>query len=120
MDILLYGLSIALIGMGIVFVGLLFLIYCISLIKKVGGIEFRKKKKQVQAPAPVEMAEPAPAEAVPEEPAEDDGVLIAVLSAAIAAVWDAEQGFVVRRVRRIHTSPAWEKAGREEQVYSRI
>ena len=46
--------------------------------------------------------------------------LIAVLTAAVSAVWDGDGTFVVRRVRRIQTSPAWQKAGREEQIYSRM
>ena len=29
-------------------------------------------------------------------------------------------GFVVRSIRRINNAPAWNRAGREEQVYSRM
>lgn len=46
--------------------------------------------------------------------------LIAVLTAAVSAVWDGDGTFVVRRVRRIQTSPAWQRAGREEQIFSRM
>ncbi len=46
--------------------------------------------------------------------------LIAVLTAAVSAMWDGDGTFVVRRVRRIQTSPAWQRAGREEQIYSRM
>ena len=59
---------------------------------------------------------------------QNDDALIAVISAAIAAMLDAEgaaqgvpaTGFVVRRVKRIHTAPAWQKGAREEQMYGRM
>lgn len=46
--------------------------------------------------------------------APQDDALIAVISAAIAAVMGEDKGFVVRHVRRISNAPAWQKAGREE------
>ena len=51
-------------------------------------------------------------------PANDDA-LIAVITAAIAAMWESDSGFIVRHVRRVHNSPAWLKAGREDQAYGR-
>ena len=57
---------------------------------------------------------------------ENDDALIAVISAAIAAMWQADEGaapqggFVVRRVKRINTAPAWQKGAREEQMYGRM
>ena len=55
----------------------------------------------------------------------DDGELVAVIAAAVAAAMEAagaEQtnGFVVRSIRRINNAPAWNRAGREEQIYSRM
>ena len=115
---LLFGLSVTLIGMLIVFVGLVILILCISLLKRIS----KEKRKAGDQPA-----EKAASDMPAEEPAASDaavpnegGELIAVLAAAVAAIWEGEQGFVVRRVRRVHISPAWEKAGREEQIYSRM
>ena len=113
---LLDGLSTTLIGMLIVFFGLLVLIMCITVMHKVmtGG---QKKKELPAQEAPV-IQNPAP-EPVIEEPEEDDGELIAVISAAIAAVWDnQESGFVVRRVRRISNSPLSARLARDEQMYS--
>ena len=46
--------------------------------------------------------------------------MIAAITAAVSAVWQEDMGFVVRRVRRIHTAPAWNRAGRDDQIYSRL
>ena len=90
--ILQYGLSVALVGISTVFVGLIILIGLIKLMEMImtGG----KGKKKAEAPAPV--AAPAPA-------GEENTT-----------------GFVVRSIRRINNAPAWNRAGREEQVYSRM
>ena len=45
--------------------------------------------------------------------------VIAAITAAIAAVWESPNGFVVRHVKRISNAPAWKRAGRDEQTYSR-
>ena len=117
-----YGLSVALVGIATVFVGLIILIGLIKVLEKVvGGVS----KKQTAAPAPA----PAPAPVAPEveaEPEVDDGELIAVIAAAVAAAMEAAgeseeaKGFVVRSIRRINNAPAWNRAGREEQIYSRM
>lgn len=117
MNILGFGLSVALIGLLVVFVGLVILIFCI---KGISAIATMKKEKapdapKVEIPAPKAVAKPAPA-------AVETGVsgeVMAAITAAIAAVWQGETGFVVRRVRRINNAPAWNRAGREEQTYSR-
>ena len=44
---------------------------------------------------------------------------ILVITAAVAAMMGEGNGFTVRRVRRVTNTPAWAKAGREEQIYSR-
>ena len=52
----------------------------------------------------------------------EDGVspeVIAAITAAIAAVWESPNGFVVRHVKRVSNAPAWKRAGRDEQTYSR-
>ena len=112
--ILQYGLSVALVGMSTVFVGLIILIGLIKLMEMImtGG----KGKKKAEAPAPV-------AEEAVEET--DDDELIAVIAAAVAAAMEQAgeentTGFVVRSIRRINNAPAWNRAGREEQVYSRM
>ena len=117
-----YGLSVSAVGILTVFVALIILIGLIKVMELViGGAS---KKKAAPAPAP---AAPAPAPVVEETVAEetDEGELIAVIAAAVAAAMEAEgaeepTGFVVRSIRRINNAPAWNRAGREEQVYSRM
>ena len=86
----------------------------------IGGVT---KKKAAPTPAP---AAPAPAPVIEETAEEEDeGELIAVIAAAVAAAMEAAgaeepTGFVVRSIRRVNNAPAWNRAGREEQVYSRM
>lgn len=117
--ILQYGLSVALVGMSTVFVGLIILIGLIKLMEMImtGG----KGKKKAEAPAPAAAPAPVAEEAVEET----DDELIAVIAAAVAAAMEQAgeentTGFVVRSIRRINNAPAWNRAGREEQVYSRM
>lgn len=117
---ILYGLQVMVVGLLVVFAGLVILIGCIKLMEIV-----MKRLQKKETPAPAAPA-PAPvAEAEPEEE-EDEGELIAVISAAVATMLADEagepedaSGFVVRRIRRVG-APAWNRAGREEQVYSRL
>ena len=49
--------------------------------------------------------------------------LMMVSVAAIAAALNVIMGegkFVVKHIKRINNAPAWNRAGREEQVYSRF
>lgn len=117
--ILQYGLSVALVGISTVFVGLIILIGLIKLMEMImtGG----KGKKKAEAPAPAAAPAPVAEEAVEET----DDELIAVIAAAVAAAMEQAgeentTGFVVRSIRRINNAPAWNRAGREEQVYSRM
>mgnify|MGYP004678868277 FL=1 len=116
MDNLLFGLGVTAVGMLVVFFGLIVLI---GLIKIMTMLSQSKKPKEKEAVAPAPVAAPAPVEAEAAAPTQDD-VLIAVISAAVAATMGEETGFVVRRVRRISNAPAWQRAGRDEQVYSRF
>lgn len=118
METLIFGLTVTLIGMVIVFAGLMLLIGLIKLVAIVtGGIGQKPKKdKKVDEPAPVIQA---PAVQPVAAPAADEQ-LIAVISAAVAAMLGEECGFVVRRVRRVTNASPWQMAGREEQIYSRF
>ena len=116
MDNLLFGLGVTAVGMLVVFFGLIVLI---GLIKIMTMLSQSKKPKEKEAVAPAPVAAPAPVEAEAAAPTQDD-VLIAVISSAVAAAMGEETGFVVRRVRRISNAPAWQRAGRDEQVYSRF
>lgn len=117
MDNLILGASTTLIGMLVVFVGLIILIACISVMgmlnKKAGG-QKKADPKPDSTPAPVPVAVAAPV-------VENDDQLIAVITAAIAAVWQGQQsGFVVRRVRRTDGMSARARAAREEQIYTHL
>ncbi len=125
MDRLWFGLGVTVVGMVIVFIGLAILIVCINLLKSLS------KEKKVESAVPEvkspvqEDADEIPLPVIFSAVAavmnqEEQEQLVAVLTAAVAALWDEDTGFVVRRIRRIETSPAWQKAGREEQVFSRL
>ncbi len=120
MDILIFGLSVAAIGMLVVFAGLVILIGCVKAISLFGKVGAKKNNpasvKAASAPVAVAVAAPAAA------PAASTGIapeVMAAITAAIAAVWQGEQGFVVRHVKRVNNAPAWNRAGREDQTYSR-
>ena len=115
---LIEGLQVTAVGVGIVFVGLVILIGLVKLIGVATGSLGKKKETVKPAPAPESVQT---ATVVRELPAEqDDTALIAVITAAIAAMLDDGSNFVVRKVRRVSNTPAWSKAGREEQIYSRF
>ena len=114
------GLSTAAIGIVVVFVGLIILIGMIYVMtvftRRTGSKPSPAPEAQKAAPAPI--PEPAAEEDGEEE---DDSAVIAAITAAIACVWqDEEKGLVVRRVRRIQSSPAWQRSGREEQMLNRF
>ena len=119
MDRLMLGLSTTGVGMLVVFSGLVILIACIYIMTSITGRQRAAAKKEMtlqKAPMPPTRQEaPAPAEE------EDDLQLVAVITAAIAAVWQEEgreSGFVVRRVRRVQNSTAQARAARDEQMFS--
>ena len=86
-------------GIGIVFIMLIFLSFLISLMRFIPKLEAALSKKN-KAP---EQEKPAPVAAVPEVEGEviDDGELIAVIAAAIAASENTStDSFVVRSIRK--------------------
>ena len=90
-----------LMGLGTVFVMLIFLSFVIYLFRFIPGLVEGKKKKQEAAPAP----ETTPVVAAPAEETEavDDTELIAVIAAAIAAAeGTTTDGFVVRSIRKVN------------------
>lgn len=111
------GLGVAVLGMLTVFAGLVILIAFISLLSKFTAKGNKKKnntpsgevKKVEEAPA---APAAAPVEGIPAD-------VIAAITAALSVVM-GEGKFVVRHVKRISNAPAWNRAGREEQVYSRF
>ena len=116
MNVLAYGGIVAVIGMLIVFLGLVILIAFVWLMGKIIQAATGKAKDKVPAVAPAPVAAPAPAAPAPvvEENVVDDAQLIAVIAAAIAAYDNSGKSLVVRKVRRIS---GWNMAARHEQVY---
>jgi sodium pump decarboxylase gamma subunit len=124
METVLYGLQVAVIGMLVVFVGLYILILFIGLIRQALK---RNAAPEKAADPGLRSASVTPPPAVREQGA--NGALLAVITAAVAAALGAEGGgsaggpaggFVVRAVRRVQKAPAWNRAGREEQMYNRM
>ena len=121
MEKFVFGLGVMVIGLLVVFVGLIILIGFIKVLTAVADRKSgkpaasKKAEKPAGAAAPVAPPPPvaAPAQGVPAE-------VLAAITAAIAAVWQAPTGFVVRHVKRVNNAPAWNRAGREEQTYSRF
>ena len=126
-SILTYGLSVALVGMGTVFCGLVILIGIIKGMEKVlpqitsGDFSF----KNISAPKAAKTDAP---NIVIQTANVNDDAIVAAISAALMTVLEEEvkadpakkaNTFVVRSIRRMGT-PAWNRAGREEQVYSRL
>ena len=111
-----------LIGMLIVFFGLIILICLIKLMSIiVSSLAGKEKKQAAPAPAPVVVPEPV-AEAAAVETGLESDELIAVITAALAAFnKDGNKMLVVRSVRRAAAkTPAWAKAGRADQLASRF
>ena len=122
LDKLGFAFLIMLIGLMIVFFGLIILICLIKLMSIiVGALTGKKKEQAAPAPAPVVVPEPV-AEAAAEETGLENDELIAVITAALAAFnKDGNKTLVVRSVRRADAkTPAWAKAGRADQLASRF
>ena len=99
-------------GIGIVFLTLLFLSFLISQFKHISKLEQSLAKKnapaaQTPAAAPAAAAPAAPAEA---EETQDDSELVAVIAAAVAAYeGTSADGFVVRSIKRSSRNN-WQRA----------
>ena len=116
MDNFLFSLGVMGVGILVVFTGLVILIGFIKILTFFTAKGGKKKPKETKAAAPVAappvVVAPTQASGIPAE-------VIAAITAAIAAM-EGHTGFVVRHVKRIANAPAWNRAGREEQTYSRF
>ena len=130
MNILFYGLSVAFVGMLTVFCALIIIIGLIKAMEKVlanvntGDLLGSFKAANFRP-------QPKVTPIVIDTTAMGNEEIVAVITAAIATVLEkeaeakgekkgAQPQFVVRSIRRISNAPAWNRAGREEQVYSRM
>jgi len=116
------SLMVMLIGLTVVFLGLVILIVACKILSVIFSAKKAEPKKA--APAPAKPAAPAPAPAPVAVPAQEDDEIAAVIAAVIAAMGsasaDAPKGdFIVRRVRRVGNSSNWSRAGREELLSSK-
>ncbi len=113
-----YGGIVAVVGMFIVFLGLIILIVCITIMGKVFQAATKPKAAPaapaVPAPAPVPVPVVKPQIYEEEAPAGIDPQVIAAISAAIAAFDGGNKNLVVRSVRRVS---GWNGAARREQIY---
>ena len=127
MEKLLYSLGVALLGMVTVFAGLVILIAFITLLTKFTTAGSKKKTetrasevKPVAAKSEVSgdvMAAISAALAAYDETPSPE--VVAAIAAALNVVMGEGQ-IVVKHVKRIRNAPAWNRAGREEQIYSRF
>ena len=124
---LLESLGVAALGMMTVFVGLVILIVFITVLPKVTAAAEGKKKNESKSggvksvaseevPDDVMAAISAALAAYDETPAPE---VVAAIAAALNIVM-GEGKFVVKHIKRINNAPAWNRAGREEQMYSRF
>ena len=120
-----YSLGVAALGMITVFAGLVILIVFISLLTKFISKAENKKKNNSGAVKPAAKSEvsdevmaaiTAAVSVYDETPAPE---VVAAIAAALNVIM-GEGKFVVKHVKRIHNAPAWNRAGREEQIYSRF
>ena len=108
------------IGLLIVFTGLVILIFCI---KAMSALLKAFNRKKAPAPAPVVPApQPVAAEPEKEEPELNQDELVAVITAALMAyAKDSNKTLVVRSIRRSGAkAPVWANAGRADQLASRF
>ncbi|MBQ8636419.1 MAG: OadG family protein [Clostridia bacterium] len=107
------GLSVTGVGLAIVFSVLVILMLVMMAMKKI----FYKDPAKAKAAAPVV----APAPAVKAETKVDEGELIAVLTAAIAASLNTSTyNLQIKSYRRIENNkPLWNRAGVSETINSR-
>ncbi|SMP70265.1 OadG family protein [Anoxynatronum buryatiense] len=110
------SLQVTLLGVAIVFValGMLFIIIKIldTFVHKAESSS-AKRKEQKTAAAPVPTPEPVVA-----EKAQDDGELVAVIAAAVAAsLHTSTHNIIVRNIVRVpDQAPAWNRLGRMQQI----
>ena len=117
-----YGASIMVLGMTIVFLGLVILIVCINILAKLTAE--KKVKKEAEAPVVV----PAPvAEAAAAQTNASADELVAVITAALMAYMASEgtassgKKLVVRNIRAAAAQQnAWARAGRVNQINNRF
>ena len=127
MEKLLYSFGVAALGMITVFAGLVILIAFITMLTKLttaGGkkktesksVEVKSAAKKEEVSGEVMAAITAAVSAYDSAPSPE---VVAAIAAALNVIM-GEGKFVVKHIKRINNAPAWNRAGREEQIYSRF
>ena len=112
-DLIMAGLAYTVMGILIVFLILVIIMMVIKAMALFSGEKKPKKEKVQETP----VAEAPAVEVVPET---DDSELVAVITAAIAAMMnESASGFVVRSYKKVPGS-AWNKAGRREVLDNKL
>lgn len=109
-----FGLTVAFIGMGVVFVELIFLVFVIRFITFITGkIDVKKTSVKVESSKQEETIQTAAKIAV------DDEEVIAVISATVAYL--TQGSAAIKTIRRLPgvAAPAWSAAGRMEVMNCR-
>jgi len=110
---------VTMLGMGITFVALILIWFLIALMSRfIRGIESKQaitEVKPANVPAPVVVSSVSSVEG-------DEGELVAVITAAIAASMNTSMhNIVVTNIRRIpDTTPTWGKLGRSDVMNARF
>jgi len=126
MDKVLFSLGVAALGMITVFAGLVILIVFIMLLSKFTAKGEGKKKTDSKSVEVKKNSDEIPGDvlaAITAAVSMYDQTIPSDVVAAIAGALHVVMGdtkFVVKHVKRIHNAPAWNRAGREEQIYSRF
>lgn len=113
-----FGLTVAAIGMGTVFLELVLLIFVIYAISTVTKAISGKKSEAGVSPAQQQAAQPAAVQAQIQE-TNDENDIVAAIAAAVASL---DLGNVrITAIRRISacTAPVWSHAGRLDTMNSR-
>ena len=113
-----------LLGMGITFVALVLIWFITAMMSKLIQTIERNKNKALIKPEPVKTVEKASVAVTTSNntASEDDGELIAVITAAIAASMNTSMHNIrVSNIRRISdATPVWGKTGRNDVMGSRM
>lgn len=109
-----FGLTVAGIGMGIVFLELILLVFVIYAISKCAGLI--NEKKQSQGTKPVQVtAEPAPLAVSQEVPNDEDDILAVIAAALACCGQDAKRIASITRTKAA-AAAAWSHAGRQDTM----
>lgn len=101
-----------LMGMGTVFIVLIFISWLIGQFKHINAWEKKQREKALKA-APAAIPAPAPVveQYMEEVDAEDELELVAVITAAVAASMNTSaDGLVVRSIKRVQGTSKWKRA----------